>query len=174
MRSRIVFTTVIALFFFSAAAFGLELTSEAFKESGTLPLIYTCKGDNISPPLSWSGAPEGTKSFVLIMDDPDAPLGTWIHWIVFDIPGTATGLAANVPGEMQLADGTKQGLNSFRTVGYGGPCPPAGPPHRYIFTLYAVDTLLDKVPPGANKGTVLRAMQGHIKGRTRLMATFGR
>lgn len=154
--------------------FGLELKSEAFPEGGAIPGKHTYLGENVSPPLAWSDVPEGTRSFVLTMDDPDAPMGEWIHWVIYDIPPTAAGFEEGVPQAPLLTDGTKQGMNSFRMLGYGGPSPPPGPAHRYVFTLYALDTVLQDMPPAANKGDVLRSIQGHVLGWTTLVGTFGR
>ncbi|MGD2278726.1 MAG: YbhB/YbcL family Raf kinase inhibitor-like protein [Candidatus Omnitrophota bacterium] len=163
----------IAILLFAGGVFALELESGAFEDNGYIPALYTCKGDDISPALNWSDVPKGTKSFVLIMDDPDAPLGTWIHWVAYDIPGDLRRLEQNVPRRMTLDNGTKQGINSFRRIGYGGPCPPPGPAHRYVFKLYAVDTKLELLP-GATKGAVLRAIQGHILDNTQLTGLFKR
>ncbi len=166
---------VLLVFFLSVPvlAFGLELESPAFNAGETIPVRYTGQGENISPELMWSDVPEGTKSFVLFLDDPDAPMGNWIHWVVFDIPGNVTKLEEDIPKKHVFADGMKQGMNSFRWVGYGGPCPPPGPAHRYIFSLYALDTVLD-LKPGATKGEVVRTMQGHILASNRLTGMFGR
>jgi Raf kinase inhibitor-like YbhB/YbcL family protein len=157
--------------FFAGNSFALELRSSAFKDGEYIPVRYTGRGEDISPALEWTGVPRGTKSFALIMDDPDAPMGTWIHWVVYNIPADATGLKEDIPPRAVLDDGTAQGINSFRRPGYGGPYPPPGPAHRYVFTLYAIDTELN-LSLGANKGTVLRAIQGHILGRARLIGLF--
>ncbi|RMF89683.1 MAG: YbhB/YbcL family Raf kinase inhibitor-like protein [Methanobacteriota archaeon] len=151
----------------------ITLTSTAFEEGGTIPLQHTCDGEDISPSLSWEGIPHGTRSLALIMDDPDAPAGTWVHWVIYNIPGDRAGLPEGVPAEESLADGTLQGTNDFRRIGYGGPCPPRGPPHRYYFKLYALDTALD-LPAGASKAELERAMDGHIIGRGELMGRYGR
>ena len=174
MVYRIFLSVLLAGLLLSGEAFGLELKSSAFNEGDTISLKYTGKGENISPPLSWSDVPKGTKSFVLIMDDPDAPMGSWIHWVAYDIPSTVTGLGEGILQDALLPDGTKQGINSFRWTGYGGPNPPPGKPHRYVFSLYAVDIVLEGIPPAANKGIVLRAIQGHVLGMASLMGTFGR
>jgi hypothetical protein len=174
MVNRVFLSVLFAGLLFAGTAFGLQLTSPAFDEGEEIPLEYTGKGENISPPLSWNGVPEGTKSFVLIMEDPDAPLGTWIHWVVYDIPSASTSLEKDISQDAALPDGTKQGLNSFRWTGYGGPNPPPGKPHRYVFSLYAVDMKLENIPPASNMGRVLRAIQGHILGWARLTGTFGR
>lgn len=174
MVLRIFMCVLIAGLLVAGDAFGLQLTSSAFNESEVIPVKYTGKGENVSPPLSWSDVPDGTKSFVMIMEDPDAPMGTWIHWVAYDIPATATSLNEGIPQDALLSDGTKQGMNSFRWIGYGGPNPPPGKPHRYVFSLYAVDLKLEDIPPTANKGTVLKAIQGHVLGWARLTGLFGR
>ncbi|RMF58605.1 MAG: YbhB/YbcL family Raf kinase inhibitor-like protein [Calditrichaeota bacterium] len=150
----------------------LKLTSSAFKEGGMIPMKYTCDGIDISPPLSWDKAPEGTRSFALICDDPDAPAKTWVHWVIFNIPGDQTELPENVPPQKQLPFGAIQGTNDFRKIGYGGPCPPGGV-HRYYFKLYALDTLLD-LPAGATKEDLLKAMEGHIIAQGQLMGRYQR
>lgn len=149
------------------------LTSSAFEHEGTVPQDYTCDGADKSPALQWSDVPEGTKSFVLIMDDPDAPVGTWDHWVYFNIPADKTGLAEGVAKEAELPDGSKSGLNSWKKHGYGGPCPPPGPAHRYFFKLYALDTMLD-LPGAVDKAAVEAATKGHVLGETQLMGKFGR
>lgn len=174
MVNRVFLSVLFAGLLFAGTAFGLQLASPAFDEGEEIPIEYTGKGENVSPPLSWSGVPEGTKSFVLIMEDPDAPMGTWIHWVVYDIPSAATGLEKDVSQDAVLPDGTKQGLNSFRWTGYGGPNPPPGKPHRYVFSLYAVDIKLENIPPASSRGKVLRAIQGHVLGWARLTGIFGR
>ncbi len=149
-----------------------EITSTAFAGGAAIPSRYTCDGEDTSPPLAWHGAPEGTRAFALICDDPDAPAGTWIHWVVYDIPATETGLAEGVPRQETLPNGAKQGVNSWGRVGYNGPCPPRGT-HRYFFTLYALNTLLH-LGPGARRDDLLRALRGHILAETRLMGTYAR
>jgi Raf kinase inhibitor-like YbhB/YbcL family protein len=153
------------------------LTSPAFSEGGTIPPKHTCSGADLSPPLQWSGAPAGTKSFALILDDPDAPPGTWVHWVVQGIPADANGMEEGVPKKETLPDGTRQGLawgvESFSRVGYSGPCPPPGAPHRYYFKLYALDAPLN-LPAKATKFDVEKAMKGHVLGEAKLMGKFGR
>lgn len=149
-----------------------ELTSAAFASGATIPSRYTCDGDDLSPPLAWQGAPAGTRAFALICDDPDAPAGTWIHWVIYDIPATETGLAEGIPPQETLPGGARQGVNSWGRVGYNGPCPPRGT-HRYFFTLYALNTLL-QLGPGARRDDLLRALRGHILAETRLMGTYAR
>lgn len=151
----------------------MQLTSTAFKNMQPIPRDYTCDGKNISPPLSWSGAPTGTKSFVLIIDDPDAPGGTWTHWVVFNLPGDVSELAEDAAKSQFASGGAKEGLNDFKHVGYGGPCPPAGKPHRYMFKLYALDTMLG-LKSGASKKEVESAMAKHILGQGELIGTYQR
>ena len=150
-----------------------EMTSGAFSEGAVIPSQFTCDGKDISPALTWAGAPVGTKRFALVCDDPDAPMGTWVHWIIFNIPLEKTGLPEGIPAGRELKDGTRQGLNSFRQIGYGGPCPPKGPAHRYFFKLYALDSLLS-LKPGITKQELLRAMKGHVLGETKLMGRYRR
>ena len=139
----------------------MEISSPAFKQNDFIPKEYSCEGSDLSPELQWTDFPDGTQSFALISDDPDAPVGTWVHWVIYNIPSTAQGLSKAIATEKELADGTLQGLNDFRRVGYGGPCPLPGKAHRYFFKLYALDTLLD-LGPGATKTELLEAMEGHI------------
>ncbi|MGH1487294.1 MAG: YbhB/YbcL family Raf kinase inhibitor-like protein [Cellvibrionaceae bacterium] len=149
----------------------LTLTSSAFEHKGELPKKYSCNGDDISPPLTISGAPEGTQSFVLIMDDPDAPDGTWIHWVVYNLPGTTTEIPENAPTQHTWDDGTMQGRNSWSEAKYGGACPPDGQ-HRYFFKLYALDTVLD-LKKKRSLRKVKKAMKKHIIAETKLMAKYG-
>ena len=165
--------TVIIFLALVSAASALEIQSPDFQDGKPIPVDFTCDGANLSPELIWSNAPEKTQSFALIMDDPDAPMGTWVHWVVYDIPTTETGLAAGVGKSETLDNGAKQGTNSFRTIGYGGPCPPPGPPHRYFFKLYALDGMLN-LPPGKSKAELEKAMQGHILVYAKLTGTYGR
>ncbi len=151
----------------------ISISAEAFKEGGNIPAVYTCDGRDISPALTWSGIPAGTKSIALIMDDPDAPHGTFIHWVLFNIPPDARGLPEAVPKNETLKDGSRQGNTSFGRVGYGGPCPPSGKPHRYYFKLYALDTKLD-MPVGVTKADVEKAMNGHMLAKGELMGKYGR
>lgn len=147
----------------------IEVTSAAFNHGQAIPSRYTCDGQDISPALAWRNVPPGTVSQVLIMDDPDAPRGTWVHWVIFNIPSEATSLpeaSGTIPG------GGVDGNNSWKRTGYGGPCPPSGT-HRYFFKLYALDTLLD-LSPGVTKGQVERAMEGHILDQGELMGTYKR
>ena len=150
----------------------MKITSTAFSEGDMIPRQYSCDGEDISPPLSWTGAPEGTKSFALIADDPDAPVGTWVHWVMYNIPESVTELPENVPPAEQLQNSSVHGINDFRKIGYGGPCPPGGT-HRYYFKFYALDTLLD-LDAGASKKELLRAMKDHVLAEGQLMGTYSR
>jgi len=149
-----------------------ELTSGAFEPGAAIPAKHTCDGANLSPPLAWTDPPAGTKSLALVCDDPDAPAGTWVHWVLYDLPPAARQLPAGVPATPAVAGG-HQGVNDFRRSGYGGPCPPRGAPHRYYFRLYALDTTLD-LKPGATKAVVLRTAEGHTLAQAELMGRYGR
>jgi len=149
------------------------LKSQAFKEGDLIPTKYTCEGPDVSPPLRWGDPPHGTRSFALIADDPDAPMGTWVHWVIFNLPERQRDLPEGVLTQETLPNGARQGLNNFKNVGYGGPCPPPGKPHRYYFRLYALDTMLD-LKPRATKSRVLEACKGHILAEAELMGRFGR
>lgn len=149
----------------------MELSSTAFLPGGTIPTEYTCEGENRSPPLAWGAPPTGTRSFALIVDDPDAPGRVWVHWLAWDIPGTARGLPAGVSPH---ADGLRQGTNDFKRAGYGGPCPPRGHgAHRYVFRLYALDARLD-LRPGASRQELESAMRGHVLAQAEAMGKFHR
>ena len=154
-------------------AMAMELTSSAFAEGARIPARYTCAGEDVSPPLKWSDAPERAESLALICDDPDAPRGTWVHWVLYGLPADVTELAEAVPATETLPNGAMQGTTDFGRVGYGGPCPPPGGPHRYFFKLYALDTELD-LQPGATKKQLLAAMNDHILAQAQLMGTFER
>jgi Raf kinase inhibitor-like YbhB/YbcL family protein len=150
-----------------------KLTSSAFQAETIIPRKHTCDGLNTSPPLAWSQPPTGTKAFALIVDDPDAPGGTWVHWVVYDLPGEARSLPEAVPKQSELSSGARQGRNDFPSVGYGGPCPPPGPAHHYHFKLYALDGKLD-LKSGATKAEVEKAMRGHVLGEGHLVGRYGR
>jgi Raf kinase inhibitor-like YbhB/YbcL family protein len=154
------------------ATMSIQLTSDAFTHEGPIPAQYACTGSDISPSLTWSEPPAGTQSFALIMDDPDAPAGTWVHWVLFNIPASSRGLPEAVPSEGTLSDGSMHGKNSSGNLGYNGPCPPSGT-HRYFFKLYALDEMLG-LSSGANKGELLKAMEGHILAQGELMGTFSK
>lgn len=151
----------------------LKVESPAFSPGGDIPRPYTCDGPDLSPPLRWSDPPAGTQSLALICDDPDAPAGTWVHWVLYRIPATVRELPEGVPKRDTLADGSRQGRNDFGRVGYGGPCPPRGPKHRYFFKVYALDVVVD-LPPGATKAELLKAMEGHVLAQGELMGRYGR
>jgi Raf kinase inhibitor-like YbhB/YbcL family protein len=146
----------------------IQISSSVFTEEYTIPTLYTCDGQDISPPLVWSGIPPETKSLALITDDPDAPAGTWVHWVLFNIPANQYELPERAAPGLGI-----QGKNDFRKLGYGGPCPPMGKPHRYYFKLYALDTILN-LPTGSTKAEVEKAMQGHILGQGQLIGKYGR
>ena len=150
----------------------IEITSQAFEEETMIPEKYTCDGIDVSPPLTWTSIPEGTKTLALICDDPDAPMGTWVHWVLFNLPASINELPESVPTDEELKNGAKQGRNDFRRIGYGGPCPPGGT-HRYYFKLYALDEELD-LKTGVVKEELLKAMEGHILGKGQLMGRYKR
>lgn len=158
----------------AAPAHALTLTSTAFEPGGAIPAEYTCQGIDVSPALGWSGAPAATRSFVLILEDPDvpdpaAPERTWVHWVLYDLPASATGLAGDVPTE-GLPDGTRQGTNDWKRAGWGGPCPPIGR-HRYVFKLFALSVKLPDLDlPTARE--LEKAMAGHILAEAELIGTY--
>jgi Raf kinase inhibitor-like YbhB/YbcL family protein len=156
-----------------AGVMSFKLSSTSFVAGGMIPKQFSCEGTDLSPALEWSGAPENTKSFSLIADDPDAPVGTWVHWVLYDLPADAKQLAEGVPKDELLANGARQGKNDFRRIGYGGPCPPPGPAHRYFFKLYALDAKLN-LKAGASKADVEKAMVGHILAQATLMGRYQR
>ena len=157
-----------------AAAAGATITlSSTSLQDGKVPRECTCDGDNASPALKWTAPPHGTKSFALTVTDPDAPSGTFTHWVLFNLPANRNSLPLGVPGQAQLSDGSWQGRNDFGKLGYGGPCPPRGNPHRYVFTLYALDRTLD-VNDGSSRSQLENAMNGHVLARGELTARYGR
>ena len=152
----------------------LTLSSSAFADGAEMPRRYTCEGDNVSPPLAWSGAPEGTRSFALIVDDPDAPDPkaprlTWVHWVLYNIPPNATELPEAVRQEA-LLKGTQEGVNDWKKQGYGGPCPPVGR-HRYFHKLYALDIAFSELRT-PTKAQLEKAMEGHVLDRAELVGTY--
>lgn len=147
------------------------LTSPAFAQGRPIPRDFAKEGRNVSPTLTWTDPPPGTASYALICDDPDAPRGTFTHWVAFNLPAIARELAEGVPQTQELPNGTVQGKNDFGEVGYGGPKPPPGGPHRYFFKLYALDAMLS-LRAGASKQELLDAMQGHVLAEAQLMGTF--
>ncbi|MBD3234891.1 MAG: YbhB/YbcL family Raf kinase inhibitor-like protein [candidate division Zixibacteria bacterium] len=151
----------------------LVIKSDAFEHGEMLPKKYTCDDVDMSPDLKWASIPEGTNSWAIICDDPDAPAGTWVHWVIYKIPAELTSLPANIPNEEEVMDGIRQGKNDFGKYGYGGPCPPPGDPHRYFFKLYALDTMPDW-ETGLIKAELLEKMEGHIIAEAELMGKYGR
>lgn len=150
-----------------------QISATAFSAGESIPRKFTCDGSDVSPALNWTDPPAATLSFALIMDDPDAPVGTWVHWVLYDLPPGARDLPENVAKQEQLPTGARQGRNDFRKIGYGGPCPPPGKPHRYFFKLYALDTKLD-LKSGASKADAERTMQGHILAQSQLIGRYSR
>ncbi len=164
---------VLALFFLLAGeASALQVESPAFKDQGKIPPKYTCDGEQLSPPIRWNRPPEGTKSFALIVDDPDTPSGTWVHWVVYDLPADVLQLSEGMP-KGDLLNGGKQGNNDSREAGYAGPCPPDPKPHRYFFKVYALNDLLS-LPPKASKTDLLVAMNGHVLAEADIVGIYQR
>jgi len=147
----------------------LRLTSTAFEANGKIPRRHTCDGADASPPLAWTGVPDGTHSLALLVEDPDARRGTWVHWLVYDIPPGA----GEIPEGGPLPDGAREGRTDFGEPGYGGPCPPPGPPHRYVFRLFALDADMG-LPDGASRADLLREISGHVLDQAELTGTYGR
>ncbi|SPD73615.1 conserved hypothetical protein [uncultured Desulfobacterium sp.] len=182
MKNRIILFTGLVVFSIVGLAYPsisrggeetvLKLTSPAFENGGMIPPKYTCDGEDVSPPLEWGVAPEGAKSFALVCDDPDAPMGTWVHWVIYNIPQKTKSLMEDIAREAQPAAGGMQGTNDFHKIGYGGPCPPGGT-HRYYFRLYALDFMPD-MAPGVTKRQLLKEIEGHIVGQTELMGKYKR
>jgi len=169
MKILLLFLFVV---FLKGDSMNLKIYSSAFEDGGMIPSKYTCDGADISPPLAWSGLPEGTKSIAIINDDPDAPMGTWVHWVIYNIPPTAQGLGEDIKRVEKLPDGTLQGKNSWGRIGYGGPCPPGGT-HRYFFKIYALDKMLN-LKAGATKEELLTAMKGHILAQAQFYGKYSR
>jgi Raf kinase inhibitor-like YbhB/YbcL family protein len=151
----------------------ISISSQAFQDGARIPVKYTCEGLNISPPLQWANTMQGIKSYALILEDPDTSYGTLTHWIVFNISPDSNNLPEGVPIQTGNQDTFSQGNNSFGKTGYDGPCPPLGQSHRYVFSLYALDTMLSQLKAGASKSDVLEAMRGHILASERLTGIFG-
>jgi len=151
----------------------MNLSSTSFQDGSQIPVKYTCSGANISPQLAWSAPPAATASLALTVTDPDAPRGTWVHWVLYNLPAGTRALPEGLPALGQLPDGALQGRNDFGEIGYGGPCPPPGSPHHYIFTLYALDAKLN-LPEGATRAQVEAAIQGHILASGRLVGLYQR
>jgi Raf kinase inhibitor-like YbhB/YbcL family protein len=155
----------------TGAKTGLTLSSTAFTNGSRIPARYTCDGDNTSPPLSWSGIPSGTKSLALIVDDPDAPERTWVHWVLYNLPPDSAGVTQGA-GMRDFPPGTRKGINDWHRADYGGPCPPAGR-HRYVHKLYALDTTLPDLGK-ADKAKLEKAMEGHVIGKSELTGMYQR
>jgi hypothetical protein len=151
----------------------VDVTSPDFPLGGVIPTQFTCEGTDISPALAWNDPPGATRSVALVADDPDAPGGRWVHWVLFDVPAGVRTLARNVPKDRRLANGARQGRNDFGRIGYGGPCPPPGQTHRYFFRIYALDTRLS-LEPGATAGEVERATKGHVLAEGYWMGRYAR
>jgi Raf kinase inhibitor-like YbhB/YbcL family protein len=151
----------------------IQLTSPAFVHGDVIPRVHTCDGDDVSPPLTWSGVPVERRSFALICDDPDAPRGTWVHWVLYNLPGESVELSQGVPPTPELPSGGRQGRNDSGDIGYSGPCPPPGKPHRYYFRLYALDIMLT-LPHSVSRAELDRAMTDHILAQGTLMGTYQR
>jgi hypothetical protein len=177
MRPRRWLVFAAVLLAADASTAGMRLESPAFRARQPIPARHTCDGEDLSPPLAWKNVPAGVRAFALFMEDPDAPAGTWIHWVLYDLPGTAKGLPEGVRGDAPLPGGGKQGaswgVRTFERAGYSGPCPPPGKPHRYVFTLWALDSTL-KLPPKATRAEVAKAMRGHVLARAELVGTCAR
>jgi Raf kinase inhibitor-like YbhB/YbcL family protein len=156
----------------TGGAMALEVRSPAFADGGSIPSQFTCDGKNVSPPLSWTGIPPAAKSLALVCDDPDAPAGVWVHWVVYDLPPSTSALPEGVPARDEIGGGGRQGKNDFRKIGYGGPCPPSGT-HRYVFALYALDSKLD-LAAGATKQDLLEAIRGHVLAEAKLTGKYSR
>jgi Raf kinase inhibitor-like YbhB/YbcL family protein len=167
--ASVLFLTLLG---YGGVTMAFELTSTAFGNGEVIAQQYTCDGPDISPPLKWIDPPAGTKSLALICDDPDAPVGIWVHWVIYGLSPDTRELSEGVPKEEMLENG-RQGKNDFGRIGYGGPCPPRGPAHRYFFTLYALNIETD-LSPGMTKAQLLKAMEGHILAEAKLMGRYGR
>lgn len=150
-----------------------SISSSAFKPGGTIPRAFTADGKDVSPALNWENPPSGTQAFALICDDPDAPVGTWVHWVIWNLPASVKGLAEGVQAKKIMTDGSAQGKNDFGRIGYGGPSPPSGKPHRYFFRLYALKEKLT-LAAGASRRELEKAMEGKILGAAEVFGTYGR
>ena len=152
---------------------GIELPSKAFDDHAFIARRYALEGENVSPPLRWEGAPPGVESWALVVEDPDAPAKTWAHWLLYDLPAGTRGLEEGVPPAAELENGARHGRTDFGGPGYGGPSPPPGAPHRYVFRLYALDRVLG-APPGLTRSRLFDEMQGHVLARGQLTGTYAR
>ena len=151
----------------------MKITSPAFEEGKPIPAKHTCDGKDVSPPLKWTGVPAAAKTLALTVDDPDAPVGDWFHWILYNLPVSTTELPEGLPKSENLPKGGKQGMNDFKRLGYGGPCPPPGKPHRYFFKLYALDVQLN-LPANITGKEFLNALTNHVIAQTTIMGTYER
>ena len=172
-KASIVLTLVLVIGFRTLGA-GLTLSSPVFMNGGYIPERYSGLGKDVSPPLSWANVPPDTKSLALICDDPDAPGRTWVHWVVYALSPTLKGLPEGISRTPTLVNGAKQGTTDFGRIGYGGPYPPVGKPHRYYFKLYALDIAMTQVGPGLTKAALLERIQGHVLASTELLGLFKR
>jgi Raf kinase inhibitor-like YbhB/YbcL family protein len=157
----------------AAGATPFQIVSKSFPKEGNIPAKYTCSGSNVSPDVAWTGAPAATKAFALVLDDPDAPGGTFLHWLIFNIPGTVARLRPAIPKDPEMKDGTRQGKNDFDKLGYDGPCPPPGAPHRYVFHLYALSAPLN-MKAGDTRRQLGMAMAGKVLAEAQLTGKFKR
>ena len=183
VRTKIIFAAMLLAVFYMACnaensptnetVMTIQITTTAFAEGQPIPSRHAYDQQDISPALQWSGVPAAAKSLALICDDPDAPMGTWVHWVLYDLPPVGSGLGEGVPKTPQLPNGAKQGVNDYKQIGYGGPYPPPGKPHRYFFKLYALD-VLPELKPGLTKKELLLAMEGHVVAEGQLMGTYQR
>ena len=174
--SRLVFLCLLTLFTVGPApaeASALKLHSIDFAANGPIPVAYTCSGEGESPALTWSGVPAAARVMALIVRDPDAPMGPYVHWVIYNVPASVTGLSAAVPTTPTIDNGAEQGINGRGKIGYQGMCPPPGPAHHYHFRLYALDAKV-KLGPGASAAEVERAIKGHTLASTELVGTFAR
>lgn len=151
----------------------MQIQCGDFQANGEIPVKFTCQGEDVSPALSWNGVPREAAGLALLCEDPDAPGGMWVHWVAYDLPPTLTGLPEAVPKRAEIPGGGQQGVNDFGRLGYGGPCPPFGPHHRYTFRVYALDRQ-PSPPPNATRADLLKAMQGHIVAQAELMGRYKR
>ena len=180
MKAHIIQKIITGLFLMYITAFcgpkggnmTITVTSPAFASMQTIPQKYTCDGEDLSPPLSWTNVPKNAHSIVLICDDPDAPAGDWVHWVCYDIPAAVDSLPEAIPYGDTLACGGKQGTSDFRKIGYGGPCHPGGT-HRYFFKVYALDVMLN-LPSGKTKKEIVKAIKGHVVASGELVGTYTR
>ncbi len=164
-------TVVLLLLVTFAPSIAFDLKSQAFGPNATIPRTHSCDGPDRSPPLRWTDPPAGAKSYALVVEDPDASSGAWVHWVLYRIPEATRQLPEGVPSRAMVAGTGTQVVNDFKKLGWGGPCPPPGPAHRYVFTLYALDSELT-LPPGTTKGDLEAAIQGHVLGQAELTGRF--